>query len=90
MQQITKKRQTMAQQTQTKQLPKGWKKIPLSEVLDYEQPNGYIVNSEILVEKTPIPVLTANKEFIKGYTKETDGIYRNIPVIIFHSRQQIC
>ena len=83
MQQITKKRQTMAQQTQTKQLPKGWKKIPLSEVLDYEQPNGYIVNSEILVEKTPIPVLTANKEFIKGYTKETDGIYRNIPVIIF-------
>ena len=73
----------MKQQTQTKQLPKGWKKIPLSEVLDYEQPNGYIVNSEILVEKTPIPVLTANKGFIKGYTKETGGIYRNIPVIIF-------
>ena len=69
--------------TQTKQLPKGWKEIPLSEVLDYEQPSDYIVNSDILVEKTPIPVLTANKGFIKGYTKETKGIYKKIPVIIF-------
>lgn len=73
----------MTQQTQTKQLPKGWKEIPLSEVLDYEQPTEYIVNSEIIDEETPIPVLTANKGFIKGYTKEKEGICKNLPVIIF-------
>ena len=66
----------MTKQTQTKQLSNGWKEIPLSEVLDYEQPNPYIVNSEILVEKTPIPVLTANKGFIKGYTKDTEKALR--------------
>jgi len=73
----------MIKQTQTKQLPKGWKEIPLSEVLDYEQPNSYIVHSEILEEKTPVPVLTANKGFIRGYTNEKEGIYKNLPAIIF-------
>jgi len=68
---------------QTKQLPKGWKGVKLSEVLDYEQPTEYIVNSKILEEETPIPVLTANKGFIKGYTKETKGICKDVPVIIF-------
>ncbi|MBP3199824.1 MAG: restriction endonuclease subunit S, partial [Butyrivibrio sp.] len=31
----------------------------------------------------PTPVLTAGKSFILGYTNETEGIFRNIPVIIF-------
>lgn len=29
------------------------------------------------------PVLTAGKTFVLGYTKETEGIYRNLPTIIF-------
>ena len=66
-----------------KQIPQGWKEVKLSEVLDYEQPTEYIVNSEIIDEETPIPVLTANKGFIKGYTKEKEGICKNLPVIIF-------
>lgn len=64
-------------------IPIGWKELQLSEVLDYDQPNEYIVESEILEKETSIPVLTANKSFIKGYTKETKGIYENVPVIIF-------
>ena len=58
----------MTRQIQTKHLPKGWKEFKLQEVLDYEQPTEYIVNSEIIDEETPTPVLTANKGFVKGLT----------------------
>ncbi len=73
----------MKQQIQNKQLPKGWKEVKLNEVLDYEQPTEYIVNSEILEEETGTPVLTANKGFVKGYTNEETGICKDLPVIIF-------
>jgi len=62
---------------------KGWKEIQLKDVLDYDQPIEYIVETPILEEETQIPVLTANKSFIKGYTNETKGIYNKVPVIIF-------
>lgn len=70
-------------QQKNRQQSKEWKEIPLSEALDYEQPNNYIVNEKILEKETSIPVLTPGKSFIKGYTKETEGIYKNVPVIIF-------
>jgi len=57
--------------------------IPLIEVLDYEQPNSYIIETPIKEEKGLFPVLTANKSFIKGYTNETKGVYNDVPVIIF-------
>jgi type I restriction enzyme S subunit len=62
-----------------------WKEIEIGELLDYEQPGKYIVDGEILKEKTKssVPVLTANKSFILGYTEEKKGIYDNPPVIIF-------
>jgi|SRR3989344_3505188 len=73
----------MKQQTQTNQIE--WKEVEIGELLDYEQPGNYIVQSEILKEKTKssVPVLTANKSFILGYTEEKEGIYNNPPVIIF-------
>lgn len=73
----------MKQQNQTNQIV--WKEIEIGELLDYEQPGDYIVQSEILKEKTKssVPVLTANKSFILGYTEEKDGIYNQPPVIIF-------
>ena len=51
----------------------------------YEQPTRYLVKSTIYDKSYPIPVLTAGKTFILGYTNETDGIYRASvsPVIIF-------
>src|SRR3989344_347549 len=64
-------------------VPKGWKEVELKEVLDYDQPNEYIIGTPIIDEETEIPVLTANKSFIKGYTNETKGIYNKVPVIIF-------
>lgn len=52
------------------------------DVLDYEQPQSYIVeDTEYTNEGTP--VLTANKAFVLGYTLETDGIYDKGDCIIF-------
>ena len=46
----------------------------VGDVLDYEQPQSYIVeDTEYTNEGTP--VLTANKAFVLGYTLETVGIY---------------
>ncbi|MBW2981748.1 restriction endonuclease subunit S [Candidatus Woesearchaeota archaeon] len=59
-----------------------WNKVPLIEVLEYEQPTPYIVTTEIK-KSGKTPVLTPGKSFIKGYTDEKEGIFTNIPVIIF-------
>jgi type I restriction enzyme S subunit len=58
----------------------------LGEVLDYEQPTKYIVESTRYHKDHETPVLTAGQTFILGYTDETDGIYeasKENPVIIF-------
>ncbi|MDP3726642.1 MAG: restriction endonuclease subunit S [bacterium] len=64
-------------------IPNGWKLKKLSDVLDYERPDNYIVKSTSYSDKAKTPVLTANKSFILGYTDEDFGIYENIPAIIF-------
>ena len=60
-----------------------WK--TLGEVCDYEQPTAYLVRNTNYSDQYPIPVLTAGKTFILGYTNETTGIYRasEHPTIIF-------
>lgn len=57
----------------------------LKDVLDYEQPTKYIVDSQNYSEDFMTPVLTAGKSFILGYTDETEGVYEasKNPVIIF-------
>ena len=65
------------------QLPKGWSICRLGEVVKYEQPTAYIVQSTAYSDAYPIPVLTAGKSFIIGHTKETEGIYNRLPCIIF-------
>lgn len=58
--------------------------VELNEVLDYQQPTPYIVKSTDYMEAGDIPVLTAGKTFILGYTKEKKGIFTGpFPVIIF-------
>lgn len=56
---------------------------PLGELLKYEQPTAYIVCSTDYSDEYQIPVLTAGKSFILGYTNESDGIFDKLPVIIF-------
>lgn len=55
----------------------------LGELLSYEQPTPYIVESTDYNDQYPTPVLTAGKSFILGYTNEQQGIFTEIPVIIF-------
>ena len=63
--------------------PQGWAVAKLKDLLDYIQPNPFIVKSTDYKDTYPTPVLTAGKSFIKGYTNETDGIFTKLPTIIF-------
>lgn len=62
---------------------KNWQEIRLEEALDYVQPTKFIVKSTAYDDSYKTPVLTPGKSFILGFTDETDGIYQNIPTIIF-------
>jgi type I restriction enzyme S subunit len=64
-------------------LPQGWCVCKLENVIDYEQPQPYIVESTAYSDDFSTPVLTAGKSFIIGYTSETEGIVNDLPVIIF-------
>ncbi len=60
-----------------------WTECCFEDLLDYEQPTKYIVESTDYNDSFKTPVLTAGKSFIKGYTNETEGIFDNLPTIIF-------
>ena len=54
----------------------------IGEILQYEQPQNYIV-TDTEYSSDGIPVLTANKAFILGYTNENFGIYDKGDCVIF-------
>jgi len=62
-----------------------WPRKKLGEVLEYEQPTKYLVNSTDYRDEYAIPVLTAGKSFLLGNTNEKNGIFpkEKLPVIIF-------
>lgn len=64
-------------------IPSGWTTCKLEDIIDYEQPQEYIVKSTEYSDNYPIPVLTAGKSFVIGYTNETEGVFNRLPVIIF-------
>ena len=64
-------------------LPENWVLCKLEDIVDYGQPTLYIVSSTEYKDTFATPVLTAGKSFIIGRTNETNGIYSNLPCIIF-------
>lgn len=58
-------------------------KVKIDDVLKYQQPTKYIVESQNYSNDFKTPVLTAGKSFILGYTDEKNGIFNEFPVIIF-------
>lgn len=59
-------------------------RVQIKDVLNYEQPNKYLVKStDYCSDNSLIPVLTANKAFVLGYTDELFGIYNKKECIIF-------
>lgn len=87
--QLKQRNQGLAQQLLTgEKRVKGfeksvWKEVKLGELLDYEQPTNYLVKNTDYSDEYKIPVLTAGKTFILGYTNEKEGICTNIPLILF-------
>ncbi len=69
--------------SEIKELPKGWTNAILEDLLDYIQPTDYIVETTNYNDSYKTPVLTAGKSFILGHTNETEGIFNNLPTIIF-------
>lgn len=61
----------------------NWTKTTLGDVLNYEQPTKYIVETTDYDNSYETPVLTAGKSFVLGYTNEKKGIFNNVPAIIF-------
>ena len=57
--------------------------MKIKEFIDYEQPNDYIVSSDLYNNEYKTPVLTAGQSFILGYTNENGGIYNKGPCVIF-------
>ena len=64
-------------------VPEGWTVCALEDIIDYEQPQVYIVQSTDYKSQYKTPVLTAGKSFIIGYTNESEGVFTDLPVIIF-------
>lgn len=62
---------------------KKWGDTELGDLLDYIQPTPYLVRDTLYDNTYQIPVLTAGKTFVLGYTNETDGVFVDLPVIIF-------
>ena len=61
----------------------GYSEYELGDLLEYEQPTAYIVESTDYSDSYSVPVLTAGKSFILGYTNEMEGVFDKTPVIIF-------
>ncbi len=60
-----------------------WGTRRLGEMLVYERPDRYIVQDTDYKPQGQVPVLTANKSLILGYTNENFGVCKDIPVIVF-------
>lgn len=72
--------------TGRKRLPgfsKSWQTVELGEIFNYIQPTAYLVKTTDYDDSYKTPVLTAGKTFILGYTNELEGIFTEVPVVIF-------
>lgn len=70
-------------QTELGLIPEDWGVRNLGDLLEYEQPTKYLVSHAKFLNEGSYPVLTAGKSFVLGYTNETNGIFTDLPVIIF-------
>ena len=86
LQKLFPKKDEIKPEVRYKNFSDAWEQRKLGEVLSYEQPGPYIVNLDNYDNKFNVPVLTAGKSFILGFTNEVKGIKKaseSDPVIIF-------
>ena len=77
-------------QTEIGVIPDDWQTKILGSLLNYEQPTPFLVVSTDYLEFSSVPVLTAGKTFILGYTDEEHGVYKSLPVILFDDFTTAC
>lgn len=58
-----------------------WEVKTFKDIFEYHRPDNYIVKSDEYDNKNNIPVLTANKSFILGYTNEVNTFNDNSIII---------
>ena len=75
--------QLLTGQTRLPGYEREWEVKRLGDLLSYERPDRYIVKSTAYLNHGDIPVLTANKAFILGYTTEIFGVCTDLPAIVF-------
>ena len=75
--------QLLTGQTRLSGFSGEWETKRLGDLLAYERPDRYIVKSTEYSNHGDIPVLTANKAFILGYTTEAFGVCADLPAIVF-------
>ncbi|MGS3186331.1 restriction endonuclease subunit S [Aeromonas sp. FDAARGOS 1407] len=64
-------------------IPEDWEVVSLGNLLAYEQPTKYLVSHSKFLDEGSYPVLTAGKSLVLGYTNEENGVFTDLPVIIF-------
>lgn len=65
------------------EIPEDWEVVSLGDLLAYEQPTKYLVSHSKFLDEGSYPVLTAGKSLVLGYTNEENGVFTDLPVIIF-------
>ena len=65
------------------EIPEDWEVVSLGNLLAYEQPTKYLVSHSKFLDEGSYPVLTAGKSLVLGYTNEENGVFTDLPVIIF-------
>ena len=82
LQKLFPKHDTKIPELRFKVYKDNWESKKFKNILNYERPDKYIVKSDNY-SNNGIPVLTANKSFILGYTQEPNFYEKSLPVIIF-------
>ena len=75
--------QLLTGKTRLSGFSREWEKKRIRDLVTYERPDRYIVQSTEYTDRGDVPVLTANKSFILGYTDEAFGVCHDLPVIVF-------
>ena len=59
----------------------AWEQQQIEKIFNYERPDKYICFDKDIERSGAVPVLTANKAFILGYTNDSSNVYHRASII---------
>lgn len=60
-----------------------------TDIFSDETKEGYKIPKEKYLKQGTYPIIDQGQEYIAGYTNDSDGLYRNVPAIIFGDHTRI-